>query len=257
MSNICYRELRHWGIKGMKWGVRRYQNRDGSLTAEGRARIKEASKDRDEHTYRPTQDSIRSAGVMRGTDSNTDIIPKGTSVYRIANSGEPINDRRKYVSITDNDRLNYGEMYDMLGIDLSKSISDYTYSSSKDLKIATGKKVVEHVIEKYSNTKYKQLLDDLELAGNSYEPGKSTKYRNPEDKWIDEFKTEGRDKIHRELTRIMKTEGTKVVGDFKDLGYDAIIDIEDMRIADYPVIVLNPSKSLKLERELTWEEKFG
>ena len=31
-------ELLHWGIKGMKWGVRRYQNPDGSLTAEGRKR---------------------------------------------------------------------------------------------------------------------------------------------------------------------------------------------------------------------------
>ena len=31
-------ELKHYGIKGMKWGVRRFQNTDGSLTADGRKR---------------------------------------------------------------------------------------------------------------------------------------------------------------------------------------------------------------------------
>lgn len=31
MSN----ELQHWGIKGQKWGVRRYQNSDGRLTPAG------------------------------------------------------------------------------------------------------------------------------------------------------------------------------------------------------------------------------
>lgn len=31
-------ELYHWGIKGMKWGIRRYQNADGTLTAAGKKR---------------------------------------------------------------------------------------------------------------------------------------------------------------------------------------------------------------------------
>ena len=30
--------LQHWGIKGQKWGVRRYQNKDGTLTAAGKKR---------------------------------------------------------------------------------------------------------------------------------------------------------------------------------------------------------------------------
>lgn len=31
-------ELRHWGIKGQKWGIRRFQNEDGSLTPAGKER---------------------------------------------------------------------------------------------------------------------------------------------------------------------------------------------------------------------------
>lgn len=31
-------ELYHWGTKGMKWGIRRYQNKDGSLTPAGKKR---------------------------------------------------------------------------------------------------------------------------------------------------------------------------------------------------------------------------
>lgn len=33
-------ELYHWGIKGQKWGVRRYQNKDGTLTSAGKKRSK-------------------------------------------------------------------------------------------------------------------------------------------------------------------------------------------------------------------------
>lgn len=35
---IASGELQHWGIKGQKWGVRRYQHTDGTLTAAGRKR---------------------------------------------------------------------------------------------------------------------------------------------------------------------------------------------------------------------------
>ena len=39
MSN----ELYHHGIKGQKWGIRRFQNKDGTLTAQGRNRYNEDS----------------------------------------------------------------------------------------------------------------------------------------------------------------------------------------------------------------------
>lgn len=40
-------ELRHWGIKGQKWGIRRYQNKDGSLTPAGRKRYNPESESSD------------------------------------------------------------------------------------------------------------------------------------------------------------------------------------------------------------------
>lgn len=33
-------ELVHWGVRGMRWGVRRYQNKDGSLTAAGKKKLR-------------------------------------------------------------------------------------------------------------------------------------------------------------------------------------------------------------------------
>ena len=39
-------ELYHFGIKGMRWGVRRYQNEDGSLTPAGKKRYGKMSNDK-------------------------------------------------------------------------------------------------------------------------------------------------------------------------------------------------------------------
>lgn len=64
LKNVLYKydenaasedELAHWGIVGMKWGVRRYQNKDGSLTSAGkkrRARLEADLKEREKSIKR-------------------------------------------------------------------------------------------------------------------------------------------------------------------------------------------------------------
>ena len=49
-DELYHNELFHYGIKNQKWGIRRFQNKDGTYTAEGKIRRKQRSfmKDVDE-----------------------------------------------------------------------------------------------------------------------------------------------------------------------------------------------------------------
>lgn len=56
--------LEHYGIKGQKWGVRRYQNPDGTLTEEGKKRqriaeIKQTRKQEARDRYLLSDDELR------------------------------------------------------------------------------------------------------------------------------------------------------------------------------------------------------
>jgi len=54
-------ELQHHGVKGMKWGVRRYQNADGSLTPAGKKRYDKMSDDQLQKTLYKQVKKARSA----------------------------------------------------------------------------------------------------------------------------------------------------------------------------------------------------
>lgn len=51
--------LAHHGIKNQKWGIRRYQNEDGSLTAEGRKRYGTDSKREGTIMYSRTEETLK------------------------------------------------------------------------------------------------------------------------------------------------------------------------------------------------------
>lgn len=79
-------ELYHWGIKGMKWGVRRFQNPDGSLTPAGKKRYSAEDGEREEKpNYAPkapkksasdyTDDELRAQINRMQMESSTGILP--------------------------------------------------------------------------------------------------------------------------------------------------------------------------------------
>lgn len=71
-------EIKHHGIPGMKWGVRRYQNKDGSLTAAGKKRV---AKMKDEYTQLTGKRLIR-----KPTKSGATAKPKEKSVKEMSDA---------------------------------------------------------------------------------------------------------------------------------------------------------------------------
>lgn len=78
---ISHSELQHHGILGQKWGVRRYQNADGSLTAAGKQRYYTSSLNKNGYhniAGAVTNKGTISVGVKRSPSVNNPFPAKGT-----------------------------------------------------------------------------------------------------------------------------------------------------------------------------------
>lgn len=131
--------LMHYGVKGMKWGVRRFQNKDGSLTEEGAER------------YR---DDV--------------YLKKGTVVKRVSTTrDDPTYDNKKYVSINQEDHDAWDSYIGGAYLKRNMATWSQTYITTKDLKVMTSTKQGELYAKMMLDTKFKnRALADTKFAND-------------------------------------------------------------------------------------------
>lgn len=58
-KSMTHEQLKHHGIKGMHWGIRRFQNEDGTLTAAGKKRYESSEQLERAIKKKPSDDYLK------------------------------------------------------------------------------------------------------------------------------------------------------------------------------------------------------
>lgn len=142
-------ELQHHGIKGMKWGVRRYQNKDGSLTPQGQKRY---DRDQRENAGKKKGNKVGAADPNRWVREDLDRTKKAVSSSK---------DLTRELS-----NLNKATMKEVS----SKPRQDLSHMSDKEMRDKINRELLERQYDQVFNPprekKGRQYVDKtLEVAG--------------------------------------------------------------------------------------------
>lgn len=143
-------ELYHYGVLGMKWGVRRYQNKDGSLTKAGQKRYnKEMAKVREKN--KALNNSIKTKAKLEKLDSKKKELKEkeksfknGKSASDMVKKDETSTKSKKISDMSDDElraTLNRMQM-EKNTMDLQRQISSLNAQN-----VSTGRKIVNTVMK--------------------------------------------------------------------------------------------------------------
>ena len=137
-------ELYHFGIKGMKWGVRRYQNKDGSLTSAGKKRY---SKEYKKQAKKVTQDIRNNLGRL-SDEANVEVAERFNREQE-RKYGKNYMDRDEYALEFDEAYINnYDKVFD-------RKLSDFIQSNENYRK-------PKELVDKYNMTAWDDIARDNE-----------------------------------------------------------------------------------------------
>lgn len=180
-------ELQHHGIKGMRWGIRRFQNKDGTLTPAGRKRYDDSSdsnksthRSRLEEKYRQSgmtpkeaaaaaDKRIRTEKVIAATVGLTvaaaatyvvtknvreradKVIKAGTKLQVIANDPNKNLDRAFYTAYKDSDKAKYKGIFGKQLTQFGGEAHKITLDTTSGIKVASRQKAADAFADLYKN----------------------------------------------------------------------------------------------------------